>query len=141
MYRQDDWYALLRSRLDVEGATQTTVAKQLGISDGALSQVLHGTGAYGSGAASTKRIAERVIHTFGRYACPHLTDEAGGEAQVITAAQCRALAHRSPPTANPRDLQHWQSCRSCPHLAASAPPVPRVAHPSTTVLEAHRARL
>ncbi len=128
MYMQEPWFELLLSRLNVEGVTQASVAKQLGISGGALSQVIHGKGAYGSGQASTERIANRVIHTFGRYPCPHLTDEAGGAAQVITAEQCRTWAHRPAPTGSPRDMQHWQACRACPHLDASAPPVPRAVH-------------
>lgn len=137
-YRQEPWFALLRSRVDAEGATQADIARQLGISGGALSQVLNGTGAYGSGTASTERIGDRVIHTFGRYACPHLTDEAGGEPQVITAERCRAYAHRPAPTSSPRDMQHWQACRACKHMAASAPPVPRAAL-KTTSKEAPRA--
>ncbi len=124
-YQQEPWFALLRSRVEADGTTQASIARQLGISCGALSQVIHGTGAYGSGQASTERIANRVIHTFGRYPCPHLTEEAGGEAQVITAEQCRSWAHRPAPTASPRDMQHWQACRQCKHLDASAPPVPR----------------
>ncbi|WP_423458012.1 hypothetical protein [Ottowia sp. VDI28] len=124
-YMSEAWFALLRSRVDAEGATQSAIAKTLGISGGALSQVLHGTGAYGTGAASTERIADRVIHTFGRYPCPHLSAEAGEE-QVITADQCRSHAHRAVPS-TPRDVKHWQACRSCQHLASSAPPLPRAA--------------
>lgn len=122
-YMAEPWFALLQQRLQAASATQSAVARQLGISDGALSQVLRATGAYGTGAASTERIADRVIHTFGRYPCPHLSAEAGEE-RVITAEQCRAYAHRPAPSA-PRDMRHWQACRSCPHMAASAPPAPR----------------
>lgn len=127
-YQQEHWFTLLRARVDAEGATQSGVAKQLGISSPTLSQVLNGTGAYGSGLASTERIADRVLHTFGRYPCPHLSEEAGGEQRVITAEQCRAFAHRPAPTGSPRDMQHWQACRACPHREASAPPVPRAVH-------------
>ncbi len=126
-YMDEPWFALLRARCD--GAVQAQVARQLGISAVTLSMVLGGTGPYGSGAARTDRVAERVVHTFGRYPCTHLSEEAGGEPQVITAAQCRAFAHRPPPTASPRDMQHWQACRACKHLAASAPPVPRAVQP------------
>jgi len=127
-YQQEPWFALLRTRVDAEGATQAGIARLLGVSGPTLSQVLNGTGAYGSGLASTERIANRVLHTFGRYPCPHLTDEAGGEERVVTAEQCRAYAHRAAPTGSPRDMQHWQACRSCPHQEASAPPVPRAVH-------------
>ena len=122
-YMSAPWFALLRQRC--EGAVQTHIARQLGISATTLNMVLNGTGPYGSGAAKTDRVADRVLHTFGRYPCPHLTEEAGGEERVVTAEQCRAYAHRPAPTAGPRDMQHWQACRQCKHLAASAPPMPR----------------
>lgn len=125
-YMSEPWFALLQSR--TEGQQRTQVAKQLGISAGALSQVLNGSGEYGKGTASTARIADKVVHTYGRYVCPHLTEEAGGEQQVITAEQCRGYAHRAAPR-TPRDMQHWQACRQCPHKAASAPPVPREPQP------------
>ena len=123
IYMQEHWFALLKSRC--AGAVHAHIALALGISRTALSMILNGTGPYGEGQASTDRIAERVIHTYGRYVCPHLTEEEGGDERVITAEQCRAIAHRSPPTASPRDMQHWQACRKCPHREASAPPVAR----------------
>ena len=126
-YMQEPWFALLESRC--KGTPRSKVAVQLGISPAALSQVLNASGKYGTGDASTERIAERVTHTFGRYACPHLTEEAGGEEKVITADQCRAFAHRPAPSGSPRDMQHWQACRVCPHKAASAPPVAREVKP------------
>lgn len=122
-YMSEGWFTLLSQRC--EGTTQASIAKQLGISPVTINMVLRGTGPYGAGHASTQHIAERVIHTFGRYPCPHLTEEAGGEERVVTAEQCRAYAHRPAPTAGPRDMQHWQACRQCKHLAASAPPMPR----------------
>lgn len=128
-YMHEPWFALLGSR--TEGTPRSHVARQLGISPAALSQVLNGSGKYGTGEASTAHIAERVAHTFGRYCCPHLTAEAGGEEQVVSAEQCRAFAHRPAPTGSPRDMQHWQACRQCPHKAASAPPVPREVIPRT----------
>lgn len=129
LYMSEPWFVLLRDRAQQSGTPRAQIAKLLGISAAALSQVLNGSGCYGSGAAKTDRIAEKVIHTFGRYACPHLTDEAGGVEQVITAEQCRAYAHRNAPTSNPRDTQHWQACRQCKHRDASAPPVPRALQP------------
>lgn len=124
-YQREPWFALLDERARQPGAVRAHIAQRLGISRSALSQVLNGSGAYGSGAASTARIADRVQHTFGCYACPHLTAESGGDAHVITAEQCRAFAHRPAPTASPRDMQHWQACRQCPHREASAPPAPK----------------
>ena len=122
-YMSESWFELLQKR--TEGQKRTQVAKTLGISPATLSQVLNGSGEYGKGTASTARVADKVIHTFGRYVCPHLTEEEGGDERVITAEQCRAIAHRSPPTASPRDMQHWQACRKCPHREASAPPIQR----------------
>ena len=122
-YQQEPWFALLLSR--TEGTQRSLIAKQLGISPATLSQVLNGSGLYGTGQASTERIADKVTHTFGRYTCPHLTEEAAGEPQVVTAEQCRGYAHSAPPTGSPRAMQHWQACRQCKHLAASAPPMPR----------------
>lgn len=126
-YMTEQWFALLQSRC--QGAVQARVAKQLGISGTALSMVLNGTGPYGLGNASTARFADRVVHTFGRYPCPHLSSEAGGEERVITADECRAYAHSPAPTGSPRAMQHWQACHQCPHKAASAPPTPREARP------------
>ena len=126
-YMSEPWFALLLSRC--EGTPRSHIAVQLGVSPATLSQVLNASGKYGTGEAGTARIADRVTHTFGRYACPHLTEEAAGVDQVITADQCRAYAHRPAPTGSPRDMQHWQACRSCPHAAASAPPEPKESKP------------
>lgn len=130
-YMTEPWFALLQSRTEYQQRSQ--VARQLGISPATLSQVLNGSGEYGKGTASTARVADKVVHTFGRYVCPHLTEEAGGQPQVITADQCRLHAHRNAPT-TPRDMQHWQACNQCPHKTASAPPVVRAFHPRNKVI-------
>ncbi|WP_314971749.1 hypothetical protein [Comamonas testosteroni] len=124
-YQSEPWFAMLSNRVQQPGAVRAQVARQLGISAAALSQVLNGSGCYGDGTAKTDRIADKVVHTFGRYSCPHLTAESGGDDQVITAEQCRAYAHREAPTSSPREMQHWQACRQCKHRDASAPPVVR----------------
>lgn len=124
-YMQEPWFALLQERAQRQDAVRAQMARQLGISAAALSQVLNASGCYGNGKAKTDRIADKVVHTFGRYSCPHLTAESAGDDQVITAEQCRAFAHREAPTSSPRDMQHWQACRQCKHREASAPPVPR----------------
>jgi hypothetical protein len=126
-YMGEAWYALLKERC--AGAVRARIAQQLGISPTTLSMVINGTGLYGTGVANTARVAERVIHTFGRYPCPHLTAEGGGAEVVITADQCRSFAHRQPPTSSPRAMQHWQACRQCPHREASAPPIDRTPVP------------
>ena len=133
-YMSESWFELLQKR--TEGQQRTQVAKTLGISPATLSQVLNGSGEYGKGTASTSRVADKVIHTFGRYVCPHLTEEAGGVSQEVTADQCRAHAHRSAPS-TPRDMRHWQACNQCPHKAASAPPVARVVQPHNKVIPIH----
>ena len=133
-YMSESWFELLQKR--TEGQKRTQVAKTLGISPATLSQVLNGSGEYGKGTASTARVADKVIHTFGRYVCPHLTEEAGGVSQEVTADQCRAHAHRSAPS-TPRDMRHWQACNQCPHKAASAPPVARAVQPRNKVIPIH----
>lgn len=133
-YMSESWFELLQQR--TEGQQRTQVAKTLGISPATLSQVLNGSGEYGKGTASTARVADKVVHTFGRYVCPHLTEEAGGVSQEVTADQCRAHAHRSAPS-TPRDMRHWQACNRCPHKAASAPPVARAVQPRSKVIPIH----
>ncbi len=124
-YTTAPWFALLQTA--VTNKPRKVVADMLGVSAPLLSQVLNGSGKYGSGLASTDKLGEKVVHTFGRYPCPHLSEQSGfgPEASVITAEECRAYAHRPAPTGSPRDMQHWQACRTCPHKAASAPPAER----------------
>lgn len=120
-YMNEPWFALLLAQVSRPGVVRARIARQLGITAGALSQLLNATGLYGNGTASTDRMASRVIHTYGRYPCPHLTDEAGGQEQVvITAEQCRTYAHRPAPS-SPREMKHWQACNACPHKAACTP--------------------
>ena len=93
-YKRKTWFALLVSRC--ESTPRAKVARQLGVSPATVSQVLNGSGLYGSGQASTEHIAERVVHTFGRYPCPYLTEEAGGVEQVILLRNA-ALMHTGLP--------------------------------------------
>lgn len=128
-YRTEPWFALL------EGACgrmkRQEVAEALGVSPPLISQVLNGSGKYGTGEAGTDKLAEKVVHTFGRYPCPHLSAQSGfgDQAVEVTAEQCRAYAHRPAPTGSPRDMQHWQACNTCPHKAHTAPPQPREVKP------------
>ncbi|HSW16670.1 MAG TPA: hypothetical protein VLJ86_05550 [Ramlibacter sp.] len=128
-YKSQPWFALLVSAC--ERMPRKVVATELGVSAPQISQVLNGSGKYGTGEAAPDKLAEKVIHTFGRYPCPHLSAQSGfGEqAVVITAEQCRGFAHRPAPTGSPRDMQHWQACNSCPHKAHTAPPEPREVKP------------
>lgn len=126
-YMQERWFLLLQAACAVRGA-KARMAARMGYSEPVIYQVLNGTGLYGSGRASTARLAEKVLHLLGSYPCPHLTEQ-HGEPRVITADDCRAYAHRAPPIASPRDLAHWQACRKCPHAALAAPAPPRVVVP------------
>lgn len=122
-YMAEPWFALLQAACERED--QRKVAARVGCSDSVISQVMRGTGAYGSGAASTARVADRVLHKFGSYECPHLT-EVYSESRVITAAECRTYAHRAtPPIGSPGLMDHWRACASCPHKPLSAPPEPK----------------
>lgn len=126
-YKTEPWFAIL------EGAVATqkrkAVALALGVSAPTLSQVLNGSGKYGSGEASTGKLASKVEHTFGRFVCPHLTGQSTGEVVILTASECRAFAHRPAPSGSPRDMQHWQACNQCPHKAHTAPPQQREVKP------------
>lgn len=120
-YMHEPWYGLLSAACERED--QRKVAQRMGVSDSMVSQALRGTGAYGNGKASTKKLADRVLHKFGSYECPHLTEQYG-EPRVITAAECRSYAHRAtPPIGSPGLMQHWRACATCPHKPLSAPPV------------------
>jgi hypothetical protein len=120
----DPRYAMLRAACN--GTPRAKVATRLGVSAAVVSQVLNGSGAYGSGKASTAKVFAKVEANFGHWPCPHLTEQSNdGQPQVITAARCRELAHRTVPTGSPRDLAHWQACRKCPHYLPTTPPTPR----------------
>ena len=122
-YMQERWFSLLQAACKPP-TVKAEVALRLGVSAPMLYQVLNGSGLYGSGKASTRRLADKVLHQLGSYLCPHLTEQMG-EDRVITSDQCRTYAHRPAPTASPRDLAHWQACRKCPHRASAAPPLQR----------------
>lgn len=125
-YMDEPWYELLRAAC--QQRPRTVLAAELGVAAPTLSQVLNGSGLYGTGQAGTARIAAKVVHLLGNYPCPHLGEQHGREV-VVSAERCRHLAHRDPPIGSPRDLAHWQACRRCPHFAPSAPPPPRVVVP------------
>lgn len=125
-YTSEPWFALLQGALG--NLSRKDVATRLGVSAPLLSQVLNGSGKYGTGQAGTGRFGERVVHTFGRYQCPHLSEQ-NGAPKVIDADECRVFAHRPAPVGSPRDMQHWQACNTCPHKAATAPVPPREIKP------------
>lgn len=124
-YMADPRFAMLKDACS-DGTPRAQVATRLGVSAPVVTQVLNGTGAYGSGKASPAKLFIKVEATFGHWVCPHLTEQSDrGEPQIIIAARCRELAHRTVPTGSPRDLAHWQACRKCPHYVPTTPPQPR----------------
>lgn len=124
-YRSQPWFALMQNAC--ERFSQTQVALLLGVSQGQMSQVVNATGKYGAGTASTTKLASKVLHTFGTYVCPHLTEQKG-EIVVIAADKCKAYAHRAAPAGSPRDMQHWQACQRCAHKDHTGPAAPRKPH-------------
>lgn len=130
-YQSEQWFSLLEAA--ASRTSQLLVAAELGVSQGTVSQVLRGTGLYGTGKASTVHIARRVLDTYSHWECPFLSDD---EPRTVTSAECRAFAHRPAPTSSPRNLAHWRACQQCPMKARSAPPVarphkPRPRHPAS----------
>lgn len=124
---------LIRADIAATGSISKTAAR-IGISRPALSQILNGIGPYGTGRASTKRIAERVLTTIGMIVCPFLSEYHGSE-QRITGLQCREYAYREhPPTNSPREMQHWRFCQICPNrVPAAAVIAPVVTKPTRKI--------
>jgi hypothetical protein len=125
-YQTEEWFAMLQAACKDRSRVQ--VSQLLGVSAPLLSQVLNASGKYGTGEAKTDRIGERVVHVFGSYECPHLTEQ-NSAPHVISAAECSVFAHRPAPVGSPRDMQHWQACNTCIHKGPSAPPVAREVKP------------
>lgn len=117
---QTVWFGLFSDAVTARG--QKTVSDELALSPSTVNQVLRAGGNYGTGVADTARIEQRVMDTYGGWQCPFLSD---GEPRQISAGQCRAKAHREPPTGSPRDLAHWRACQACPMRVRSAPPQAR----------------
>jgi transcriptional regulator with XRE-family HTH domain len=137
-YMAEPWFAMLQAA--TLSVTRAELSRRLGVSGPTISQVLNASGLYGTGKASTQRLAERVRHVLGNFECPHLSGQSETP-RVISGDQCRAYAHREAPTGSPQDLSHWQSCQRCTHKALTAPPqlrapVPRGKRsPSPTPME------
>lgn len=118
-YMADPRYLLLRQACERE--PRTKVAQRLNVSPAAVGQVLNGSGLYGSGQASPEKLLQRVLHKFGQFECPHLS-ERFAEPRFISAAECRQHAHQpNPPVGSPQALLHWRACAGCKHKALSAP--------------------
>lgn len=134
-YMSEPWFALLQAACAARSRKQ--VADALAVSAPVVSQVLNASGKYGAGQAKTDKLAERVLHTYGRYPCPHLSEQKA-ETVVLSADECRAFAHRPAPAGSPRDMQHWQACLQCPHKGHTATPAPKAPQaPRPRVLHIH----
>lgn len=110
-YMAEPWYALLQQA--VRDSSMTAIAARLDVSRGAVSQVINGTGLYGTGSAGTKRFGERVMKMLSQMRCPFLSETAG-EQRFISGEECRAYAFREAPTNSPLANRHWRACRECP---------------------------
>jgi hypothetical protein len=121
LYMQEQWYLLL---FNVCKTTQRKQAAQaLGVSAATVTQVLNGTGLYGAGKASTDAIKAKVMHRYGAFECPHLTD-LFGEARIITSDECRMHASRTTvPIGSPGAMAHWRACGNCAHKPQVLPAV------------------
>ena len=137
-YMVEGWFQLLVEAC--KRMKRKDVALALGVSAPVVSQVLNGSGKYGSGEAATEKLATKVMHTLGSYPCPHLSQQnSAGEQVVITAERCKQYAHRPAPSGSPRDMQHWQACNTCPHKALSAPAPAREIKPRKNRTQAKEA--
>jgi hypothetical protein len=115
-----EWLDILRADVVATGTIADT-ARRVGVCRATVSQILNGCGPYGTGKASTAKVAEKVMNTIGLVACPFLTRERGEEHR-ITGLQCREYAYRSnPPTNSPRDMRHWRACQGCDKRVRPAP--------------------
>uniref|UniRef100_B8DK77 Regulatory protein, LacI n=1 Tax=Nitratidesulfovibrio vulgaris (strain DSM 19637 / Miyazaki F) TaxID=883 RepID=B8DK77_NITV9 len=95
-----DWLELLRHA--AADRTKAAVARELGVSRPSVSLLL--AGRY---PGRTDRMAQRILETYGRVACPFLGRE-------LTALEC--ARHNGPmPTSSPAALRHWRACQACPH--------------------------
>lgn len=126
-YMAEPWYLLMQQA--AARLSKKRLADALGVSPSTVGQVLSGGGLYGTGQASTARVAQLVVHKLGHFECPHLTERFGAP-RVISADECRSYAHRAtPPIGSPQALLHWRACGACPHKPLSAPAAPRVPRP------------
>lgn len=100
-----DFVVALVKACDVKGATQNKVAKQLGISGGAVSQIIHNR--YG---ADLTNIEKRVRNVFmdGAVECPALSE--------IAASVCLSWRDRAKTlsSASPIVVRMFHQCSACP---------------------------
>jgi transcriptional regulator with XRE-family HTH domain len=112
-YMDERWFVLLRAAC--RGRRQAAIAARLGLSGGTVSQVLNGTGKYGTGQATTTRIARRVLEVLGHGgdgpagAKPfrHAADHAAGS--VLARRICATLRKEGGWWSAPNLARHWSS--------------------------------
>jgi transcriptional regulator with XRE-family HTH domain len=99
---------LLRQR--VEASSQAVVARELGVSKSAISQLL--SGKYG---ASTAKLDARIMTMFGgqkgAFVCPHTNEEINPIDCAETWELATAAGRRVP--GNPVTLRQYHACRNC----------------------------
>lgn len=120
--QEPEWIEILRDDVRATGSI-TKTAERVGVSRGAISAILNKTASspYANGKSSTERIAQRVMNTIGRIACPFLSELHGTEYR-ITGLECRETAGRErAPTNSPRAMAHWRACQGCDKRVAPAP--------------------
>ncbi|MDR3684742.1 MAG: hypothetical protein P4L11_13525 [Geothrix sp.] len=101
------WRELLEIKIADRG--QAAVARELGYSATTLSLVRRDK--YPAG---IEQIAARVLDLYGEVDCPFL-------GHSIQAEPCRRISHGPVPTSNPKAIQHWSACQSCPHFKGAKP--------------------
>lgn len=93
-----DWQELLRTA--AQGRTIASVARELNVSRPSVSLLL--AGRY---PGRTKRMAERILATYGRVHCTF-------QGREVTAQEC--ARHSGPmPTSSPAALRQWRACQAC----------------------------
>lgn len=93
---------LLRQEVERQGSI-AAVARSIDYARTAVSQAL--AGKY---PGDTRHLAAKIVETFAdRVWCPHLQRD-------LAPADCRQARTRPIPTSDPRALDHWSACRTCP---------------------------
>lgn len=106
------WLELIQQQLNL-GLSIQLVAKKIGVSRSALSQIINKCGPYGTGMSSTKNIERKTLEILDKFVCPHLS-ETRGEEVLINGELCRSYALRTVPTGVAHQVRHWQACQQCP---------------------------
>ena len=107
---QADWRDLLAKAIADNPRGRAGVAEQLGISRAAVS-TLH-SGKYPS--SNTGHMEALILARLGRRHCPYLDID-------VTHEVCAEWSLSPMPTSAPYALEHWRTCRECPHRVVAQP--------------------